>query len=69
MFFSYTSYYLAIAAISLALAVTLFFCYPLFITILSVLFLDEKMDKKGWTALSPMPQWSPPLNILPSPSV
>ncbi len=51
MFFSYTSYYLAIAAIPLSLAVTLFFCCPLFITILSVIFLKEKMDRKGWAAL------------------
>ncbi|MFA5903952.1 MAG: DMT family transporter [Desulfobacula sp.] len=51
MFCSYTAYYLAIAAIPLALAVTLFFCCPLFITILSVIFLKEKMDKKGWAAL------------------
>ena len=51
MFFSYTSYYLAIAAIPLSLAVTLFFCCPLFITVLSVIFLKEKMDKKGWAAL------------------
>lgn len=51
MFFSYTSYYLAIAAIPLSLAVTLFFCCPLFITVLSVIFLKEKMDAKGWAAL------------------
>ncbi|OGR28717.1 MAG: hypothetical protein A2277_10510 [Desulfobacterales bacterium RIFOXYA12_FULL_46_15] len=51
MFFSYTAYYLAIAAIPLSLAVTLFFCCPLFITVLSVVFLNEKMDKKGWVAL------------------
>ncbi|MDA8135599.1 MAG: DMT family transporter [Desulfobacteraceae bacterium] len=51
MFFSYTAYYLAIAAIPLSLAVTLFFCCPLFITVLSVIFLKEKMDAKGWAAL------------------
>lgn len=51
MFSNYTIYYLAISAIPLSLAVTLFFCCPLFITILSVLFLDETIDIKGWTAL------------------
>ena len=51
MFFSYTAYYLAIAAIPLSLAVTLFFCCPLFITVLSVVFLKEKMDTKGWVAV------------------
>lgn len=51
MFFSYTAYYLAIAAIPLSLAVTLFFCCPLFITVLSVIFLKEKMDIKGWAAV------------------
>lgn len=51
MFFSYTAYYLAIAAIPLSLAVTLFFCCPLFITVLSVIFLKEKMDTKGWAAV------------------
>ncbi len=51
IFLSYTVYYLSIAAIPLALAVALFFCCPLFITILSVIFLKEKMDKKGWAAL------------------
>jgi len=51
IFLSYTVYYLSIAVIPLALAVALFFCCPLFITILSVIFLKEKMDKKGWAAL------------------
>ena len=51
MFLSYTSYYLAIAAIPLSMVVTLFFCCPLFITVLSVVFLKERIDKKGWAAL------------------
>ena len=51
IFLSYTVYYLSIAVIPLAFTVALFFCCPLFITILSVIFLKEKMDKKGWAAL------------------
>lgn len=51
MFMCYTSYYLSIAAIPLSHTVTLFFCCPLFITVLSVIFLGEKMDRRGWCAL------------------
>ncbi|MBF0230229.1 MAG: DMT family transporter [Desulfamplus sp.] len=51
MFFCYTSYYLAIAVIPLSHTVTLFFCCPLFITVLSVFFLKEKIDKRGWAAI------------------
>lgn len=51
MFMCYTSYYLSIAVIPLSHTVTLFFCCPLFITVLSVIFLKEKMDTRGWCAL------------------
>jgi len=51
MFMCYTSYYLSIASIPLSHTVTLFFCCPLFITVLSVIFLGEKMEKSGWCAL------------------
>ncbi|MBF0468849.1 MAG: DMT family transporter [Desulfamplus sp.] len=51
MFMCYTSYYLSIALIPLSHTVTLFFCCPLFITALSVIFLKERIDKKGWAAL------------------
>ncbi len=51
MFLCYTAYYLAIAVIPLSLTVTLFFCCPLFITVLSVVFLKEQMDRRKWIAV------------------
>jgi drug/metabolite transporter (DMT)-like permease len=44
MFATYTSFYLALAALPLAETVTLFFASPLFITILSALVLKESVD-------------------------
>jgi len=51
MFASYMTYYLALAALPLAETVSLFFSAPLFITILSVTFLDEKVELGGWLAV------------------
>ena len=51
MFASYMTYYLALAALPLAETVSLFFSAPLFITILSVTFLDEKVELGGWMAV------------------
>ena len=51
MFASFMTYYLALAALPLAEAVSLFFSAPLFITILSVSALGEKVELGGWLAV------------------
>lgn len=52
MFVAYTSYYLALAALPLATTVALYFAAPLFITLLSVLILNEKVDLPRWLAVA-----------------
>lgn len=51
MFAAYTAYYLALAALPMATTVALYFSAPLFITILSVVFLAEKVGPRRWIAL------------------
>ena len=51
MFAAYTCYYLALAALPMATTVALYFSAPLFITILSVVFLAEKVGPRRWFAL------------------
>ena len=51
MFTAYTAYYLGLAALPMATCVALYFTAPLFITILSVLFLAERVDLQRWLAL------------------
>lgn len=51
MFLAYTSYYLALAALPMATTVALYFSAPLFITVLSVLFLAERVGPRRWIAL------------------
>ena len=51
MFLAYTCYYLALAALPMATTVALYFSAPLFITILSVFFLAEKVGPRRWIAL------------------
>ena len=51
MFVSYTSYYLAFAALPLATCVAIFFATPLFITVLSAAFLRERVDWVRWAAV------------------
>jgi drug/metabolite transporter (DMT)-like permease len=51
MFASYMTYYLALAALPLAETVSLFFSAPLFITVLSVAFLGEKVELGSWLAV------------------
>ena len=51
MFISFMTYYLALAALPLAETVSLFFSAPLFITILSVTVLGEKVELGGWLAV------------------
>lgn len=51
MFVAYTSYYLALAALPLATTVALYFAAPLFITLLSVLMLNEKVGPLRWLAV------------------
>ncbi|MEM7170787.1 MAG: DMT family transporter [Pseudomonadota bacterium] len=52
MFVSYLLFYLGIAALPLADAVTLFFIAPLLITALSVPFLGEKVGLRRWSAVA-----------------
>ena len=52
MFIAYTSYYLALAALPLATTVALYFAAPLFITLLSVLILHEKVGPMRWLAVA-----------------
>lgn len=51
MFMAYTSYYLALAALPLATTVALYFAAPLFITLLSVVILHEKVGTLRWLAV------------------
>lgn len=51
MFLAYTCYYLALAALPMATTVALYFSAPLFITVLSVFFLAEKVGPRRWFAL------------------
>lgn len=51
MFVSYTTYYLAFAALPLATCIAIFFATPLFITILSAAFLHEKVEAPRWAAV------------------
>jgi drug/metabolite transporter (DMT)-like permease len=51
MFTSYICFYLSLAVLPLAETVTLFFASPLFITILAVIVLNEKVGAGGWIAV------------------
>jgi len=51
MFGSYICFYLSLAALPLAETVSLFFSGPIFITVLSVFFLDEKIESSSWVAV------------------
>jgi drug/metabolite transporter (DMT)-like permease len=51
LFAAYTSYYLALAALPMATTVALYFAAPLFITVLSVFFLGEKVGPRRWLAV------------------
>jgi S-adenosylmethionine uptake transporter len=51
MFTSYTCFYLSLAVLPLAETVSLFFASPLFITILAVIVLNEKVGLGGWIAV------------------
>ncbi len=50
-FLSYLGYYLAIAALPLAEVVTIVFSAPIFITVLSVVLLKEKVGARRWSAV------------------
>ena len=50
-FLAYTAYYLALAALPMATTVALYFTAPLFITLLSVVMLKEKVSLNRWLAL------------------
>jgi len=51
MFGAYISFYLALSALPIAVTVSLFFSSPIFIVILSVLFLKEKVNIASWVAI------------------
>lgn len=50
-FAAYTSYYLALASLPIATTMTLYFTAPLFIVILSIVLLGEKVSALRWLAL------------------
>lgn len=50
-FSAYTAYYLALAALPMATTVALYFTAPLIITILSVVWLHEKVRPQAWIAV------------------
>ncbi|TNF87284.1 MAG: DMT family transporter [Gammaproteobacteria bacterium] len=50
-FLSYTSYYLAVAAMPLAEVVSITFTMPLFVTAMSALILREKVGIRRWSAV------------------
>lgn len=50
-FMAYSCYYLGLAALPIATAVALYFAAPLFITVLSVLFLGERVGARRWAAV------------------
>lgn len=52
VFAPYTLYYLALAALPLATVIALFFAAPLFITLLSVPLLKEKVGARRWIAVA-----------------
>lgn len=51
MFLAYGLYYLSLPSLPLAIAVSLYFTGPLFITILSVWFLHERVGARQWLAV------------------
>jgi drug/metabolite transporter (DMT)-like permease len=51
MFGAYTCFYLALSALPLSEAISLFFSAPIFITILSFLFMGEKVEVGDWLAV------------------
>ncbi|MEX1349535.1 MAG: EamA family transporter, partial [Desulfobacterales bacterium] len=51
MFCAYICFYLSLAALPLAETVSLFFSAPIFITILSAIFLGEKVEIRSWIAV------------------
>ncbi len=50
-FAAYTAYYLALAALPMATTVALYFTAPLFITLLSVIMLGERVALNRWLAI------------------
>lgn len=50
-FLAYTAYYVALAALPMATTVALYFTAPLFITLLSIALLSEKVGIDRWLAL------------------
>ena len=51
LFSAYICFYLSLAALPLSETVSLFYTGPIFITILSVIFLGEKVEFRSWVAV------------------
>jgi drug/metabolite transporter (DMT)-like permease len=51
MFSAYTAYYLGLAAIPIAICVSLYFVAPIFVTVLSALVLKEQVGPRRWAAV------------------
>jgi len=51
LFSAYGAYFVAVAAVPLAVAVALFFCSPLLVTALAAFFLKEKVGPRRWLAV------------------
>jgi drug/metabolite transporter (DMT)-like permease len=49
---AYTSYYLGLAELPIATCVALYFGAPLFITVMSIIFLDEHVGPRRWAAVA-----------------
>lgn len=52
MFLAYAAYYIALPALPIATAVALYFSAPLFITVLSVIWLKESVGWRRWSAVA-----------------
>jgi drug/metabolite transporter (DMT)-like permease len=51
LYLSYTSYYLAMARLQIAETVSLFYAVPLFVAILSIPVLGERVEPRAWAAI------------------
>ena len=51
MFGAYTCFYLSLASLPMAEMVSLFFSAPIFIIIISIFYLGEKVDSRSWVAV------------------
>ena len=50
-FFGFSFFYISLTYMTLATANALFFCCPFFVSILAIIFLNEKIGIKRWSAI------------------